>query len=191
VGCLVLSSWLIFIFDIYLIGKALELRPVGAEVDNRLLGLLIGTGVGVPWMLMVWTWFYLLALLGIGPLAGHFWAFVFLCILVTGGLILFALWLGCNAHRLFWRLEEMTKFTAVGSSVGFLALQWFLCGLSLKSLVVVLAPLAINLWASLRVARIIKRSFKVMEINGPEDLAKHIKHREIMSTLYRGLLPRT
>jgi len=173
-GCLVLSSWLIFIFDIYLIGKALELRPIRAEVDNRLLGLLIGMGVGVPWVLMVWTWFYLPALLGIGPLARHFWAFVFLCIPVTGGLILFALWLGCNAHWLFWRLEEMTKFTAVGSSVGFLAFQWFLCGLSLKSLVVVLTPLVIHLWTSLRIVRTLKLSFKASGINSPEDLKNYI-----------------
>jgi len=171
---LVLSSWLIFVFDIYWIGKALELRPIKAKVDGRFVRTLISLGVVVPWMPLLFSWLLFPTLYGIGPLAGHLVVseLLYLLMILVFGLLNFKL--SCSAHLVFWRLEGLLKFTAIGTALGFLTLYVILYGWSMMSLVVLLLPLVIHLWASLCVVRTLKLSFKASGINGPEDLKSYI-----------------
>jgi len=171
---LVLSSWLIFVFDIYWIGKALELRPIKAKVDYMLVGTFTSLSVLLPWMLVLFSWISFPTIYGVGPLATHFGVFVFLYILLIVVLGLLNFKLSCNAHLVFWRLERLLKFTAVGTALGFLTLYVILYGWSLASLVALLFPLVVHLWASLRIVRTLKLSFKASGINGPEDLKNYV-----------------
>jgi len=173
-GISVVSVFLFFMLDVYLIGKAIEVRPVKGDVSGKSVEAIVRYVVVLPWEVVGLCWIVL-------PLESEKVTWVspavalILVLFLVAGLIWLSIKLTCEAPKFFWDLEGIIKGTALGSAVGLLLLAGLIGGgLSLLDVLIVLTPIGIYLWASLRIVRTLKLSFKASGINGPEDLKNYI-----------------